>query len=76
MDAGSPRDPAGRAADPAVRRANVRTAAVLVTIALVFFCGIVFAKYMGDASTSMTVLGAAVLLFLVLAIGRNLRRGK
>ena len=76
MDADSSRDPAGRAADPAVRRANVRTAAVLVTIALVFFCGIVFAKYMGDAPTSMTVLGAAVLLFLVLAIGRNLRRGK
>ena len=59
-----------------MRRANVRTALVLLTIALVFFCGIVFAKYMGDAPTSMTVLGAAVLLFLFVAIGRNLRKGK
>jgi hypothetical protein len=59
-----------------LRRANVRTAIVLAAIALVFFVGILFAKYMGDARTAMTVLGAAVLLFLVLAIGRNLRKGK
>jgi hypothetical protein len=61
--------------DPRVRRANVRTAVILATIAVVFFAGIIFAKYLGDASTGMTVLGAAVLLFLVLAIGRNLIRG-
>ncbi len=58
----------------ALRRANVRTALVLASIAVVFFLGIVFAKFMGDASTGMTVLGAAVLLFLVFAIGRNLRK--
>jgi hypothetical protein len=46
-----------------------------VSIAVVFFVGIMFAKYMGDATTGMTVLGAAVLLYLVLAIGRNLRKG-
>jgi hypothetical protein len=57
-----------------VRRANVRTALVLASIAVVFFIGILAAKFMGDTSTGMTVLGAAVLLFLVLAIGRNLRR--
>jgi hypothetical protein len=62
------------ASDARVRSANVRTALVLASIALVFFLGIVFAKFMGDASTSMTVLGSAVLLFLVLAIGRNLRK--
>ncbi len=62
------------APDPRVRRANVRTALVLASIAAVFFLGIVFAKYMGDGSTGMTVLGAGVLLFLVLAIGRNLRK--
>jgi hypothetical protein len=61
--------------DPRVRSANVRTALILASIAVVFFVGIMFAKYMGDASTGMTVLGAAVLLYLVLAIGRNLRKG-
>lgn len=63
-----------RSDDPRVRAANRRTAFVLVAIAVVFFFGIVFAKYMGDAGTSMTVLGLAVLLFLVVAIGRSLRK--
>jgi hypothetical protein len=68
--------PARDAAAPAarVRRTNVRTALVLASIAVVFFLGIVFAKFMGDGSSGMTVLGAGVLLFLVLAIGRNLRK--
>ena len=57
-----------------VRRANVRTALVLASIAVVFFFGILAAKFIGDTSTGITVLGSAVLLFLVLAIGRNLRR--
>jgi hypothetical protein len=63
-----------RVDDPRVRAANRRTALVLVAIAVIFFLGIVFAKYMGDAGTSMTVLGSAVLLFLVVAIGRSIRR--
>ena len=58
--------------DVRLRAANRRTALILVSIAVIFFLGIVFAKFMGDASTSMTVLGSAVLLFLVLAIGRNI----
>jgi hypothetical protein len=62
------------AQDPRTRRANVRTALVLLSIAVVFFFGIVFAKYMGEGSTGMTVLGAAVLLFLLVAIGRNILR--
>jgi len=57
-----------------LRAANKRTALVLASIALVFFLGIMFAKYMGDADSGMTVLGAAVLLFLALAIGRSLRK--
>ena len=64
---------ASRPTSPRVRSANVRTALVLASIALVFFVGIIFAKFIGDTSTGMTVLGAAVLLFLVVAIGRNLR---
>lgn len=58
------------------RAANVRTALVLASIALVFFFDIMFARYMGDGESGMTVLGIAVMLFLVLAIGRNLWKGR
>ena len=63
-----------RTDDARLRSANVRTAIVLLSIAAVFFVGILVAKFVGDTSTGMTVLGAAVLLFLVVAIGRNLRK--
>ena len=56
---------------PNVRGANVRTALILFSIALVFFFGIIFAKFVGDASTGMTVIGFAILLFLVVTIGRS-----
>ena len=56
------------------KSANARTALVLASVAVVFFFGIMFAKFMGDVSTGMSVLGAAVLLFLLVAIGRNLIR--
>ena len=59
-----------------VRGANVRTALILLSIALVFFFGIIFAKFVGDASTGMTVIGFATLLFLVVTIGRSVRRKK
>ena len=60
--------------DPArVRAANVRTAAVLFAIAFVFFGGFIVSRFFGDTATGMTVIGLAVLLFLVVAIGRNLR---
>ena len=59
---------------PGMRSANARTALILLSIALVFFFGIIFAKFIGDASTGMAVLGLAVLLFLAVSIGRNLRR--
>jgi hypothetical protein len=57
-----------------LRAANKRTALILASIAVVFFAGIIFAKFMGDGDSGMTVLGVAVLLFLVLAIGRNIRK--
>lgn len=57
-----------------VRSSNVRTALILASIAVVFFFGIIFARYIGDASTGMTVIGFAILLFLVVTIGRNVRR--
>lgn len=52
----------------------MRTAITLASIAAVFFFGIIAAKIFGDGTTGISVLGAAVLLFLALAIGRNLRR--
>lgn len=55
-----------------LRAANRRTAAILFAIAGVFFGGFIVARYMGDIATGMTVVGSAVLLFLVVAIGRNL----
>ena len=61
---------------PGVRSANLRTALVLLSIALVFFFGIIFARLVGDASTGMTVIGFAILLFLVVTIGRSLRRNR
>ena len=59
---------------PSLRSANLKTALVLLSIALVFFFGIIFAKFVGDASTGMTVIGFAVLLFLVVTIGRSFRK--
>ena len=66
----------GPQGDEAARRraANLKTALILLAIALVFFVGIIASKFMGDPTTSISVLGTAVLLYLVVAIGRNLRK--
>ena len=55
-----------------LRASNRRTALVLATIAAVFFFGIIGTQFLGARSTGIVVMSAAVLLFLVLAIGRNL----
>ena len=62
-------------ADQAARlkAVNRRMALVLASIALVFFLGISVPRFMGGPATGISVVGAAVLLFLVVAIGRNLR---
>jgi len=57
-----------------LRAANRRTALVLASIALVFFVGIIAAEYLGGPKAAIGVMGTTVLLFLVLAIGRNLRK--
>jgi hypothetical protein len=58
------------------RKASVRTGLVLGSIALVFFFGIIASRWLGSPLASIGVVGAAVLLFLVLAIGRHLRGGR
>ena len=59
-----------------LRASNHRTALTLATIAIVFFFGIIASKFMGGYTTGVGVVGAAVLLYLVVAIGRNLRSGR
>jgi hypothetical protein len=59
-----------------LRTANVRTALVLLSIAATFFVGVIAAKFIGGYEFGMSVVGFAVFMFLVFAIGRNLRRGR
>lgn len=54
--------------------ANRRTGLILLSIALVFFFGAILARMFGTPIVSIAVLGGAVVLFLVVAIGRNLRK--
>ena len=57
-----------------LKSANLRTALVFASIALVFFVGIIATKWMGGPTIGIGVMGVAVLVFLVFAIGRNLRK--
>ena len=56
-----------------LRSANRKTALVLLAIAIVFFVGIIAVKFIGSPATGIAIMGTVVLLFLVVAIGRNLR---
>lgn len=68
-------EPERRPDDDPARRAGIRrTAWILASIAAVFFVGVFASRLLGDASLGMTVIGAAVFLFLLLGIGRHLRR--
>ncbi len=59
-----------------LRAVNLRTAAVLVAIALVFFAGIIVSHYLGGAAAGISVLAITIVLYLVVAIGRNVGSGK
>ena len=61
---------------PERHRDNLRTALVLGSIALVFFVGVIATRFGGGQDTGIAVLGAAILLFLLLAIGRSIRKGR
>ena len=60
--------------DTRLRSANLRTALAITAIAVLFFFGVIAAQFVGSTATGMSVVGAAVLLFLAFAIGRNLRK--
>jgi hypothetical protein len=55
-----------------LRASNRRTAFVLLAIAATFFVGIIGSRFIGGQSTGIGVLAIGVVLFLVVAIGRNL----
>ena len=57
-----------------LRRANLRTALAVGSIAALFFFGVIAVQFIGDSAIGMSVVAAAVLLFLAFAILRNLRR--
>ena len=59
-----------------IRRASIRTALVLLSIAATFFFGVILSRHMGGYQAGMSVVGFAIFVFLVFAIGRNLRSRK
>jgi hypothetical protein len=56
------------------RAANLRTATILLSIAAVFFCGIILAQYSDAPAVAIGILGLATIGFLGVSIGRNVGR--
>jgi len=56
-----------------LKATNRKTALVLASIACVFFGGVFATRFLGGPLIGIGILGSAVLLFLIVAIGRNLR---
>jgi hypothetical protein len=52
----------------------VRTALILLSIAVVFFGGVILAQYWGGSTAGIGVLGLAIIGFLLVAIVRNVRK--
>lgn len=55
------------------KRSNLRTALAFLSVALTFFFGVMAAHVLGSDRGGLTVLGIAVVTFLVVAIGRTLK---
>ena len=66
--------PMDRDENARLRAANRRTGALLVAIALLFFFGIIASRFIDSPLVSTGVVGGAVLLYLIVAIGRHLRK--
>ena len=60
--------------DPRRRAAIRRTGLLLLAIALLFFVGIIASRFIDSPLLSTGVVGGAVLLYLIVAIGRHLRK--
>ena len=60
--------------DARIAAANRRTGLMLAAIALLFFFGIILSRLIENEAVSIAVVGGAVLLYLLVAIGRHLRR--
>ena len=60
--------------DAQLKAANRRTGFVLLAIVLLFFVGFILTRFIESTAVSMGVVGGAVLLYLVVAIGRHLRK--
>jgi len=60
--------------DPQRRAAIRRTGLLLLAIALLFFFGIIASRFIDSPLVSTGVIGGAVLLYLIVAIGRHLRK--
>jgi hypothetical protein len=59
------------------RAANLRTATLLLSIAALFFCGIVLAQYAKAPALAIGILSLAIIGLLGVTIGRNVgRRGR
>jgi protein-S-isoprenylcysteine O-methyltransferase Ste14 len=59
--------------DARLNSANRRTGMLLLAIALLFFFGVIASRFIDSPVVSIGVVGGAVLLFLIVAIGRHLR---
>ena len=57
-----------------LRRSNRRIALTLLALSTVFFAGVILTRLSGNSRIGLMFLGAAILLFLITAIGRNLRK--
>ena len=55
------------------RATNVRTALILLSIAAVFFGGIIASQYTGGNAVGIGVLGFAIIGFLLVTVGRKVR---
>ncbi len=62
----------GPGRDARIRTANRRTGLILLAISLLFFFGFIVSRLITDEAVSIAVVGGAVLLYLLVAIGRHL----
>ena len=63
-----------RTPEERLKAANRRTGLLLAGIALLFFVGIFLTRLFDDPLLSPAIIGGAAVLFLVIAIGRHLRK--